>query len=180
MKKLLAVLTVASVLLLSSCGLFNSKEAEVGFLDDEYLAECKLIGMPVPDTKDMRRNENAVYCNMTDEERVKYVSEIAAYLIAKEDIYYKGYHYETGTAGGIFYIPEYRFAPLTADADYGGWFAFSLTENLNDGDDYNYHYWNGVTVRVSFKEGKLGSYSYNTVIKINSDPNGIVYQEPWS
>ena len=175
MKKLLAFLILSSVLLLAGCGTFSQKEAELGFFDEGLLAEVKLTDMPVPDDDDIRHDEDTVYCNMTEEKRIEFANKLASYLIAKDDIYYKGYHYETGCVGGIFFLPEYRFAPLTADADYGGWFAFSLTESLNNGDEYNYTYWNGVTVRVSMKEGKIGSYSYNTVIKINKDPNGIAF-----
>ena len=175
MKKLLAFLILSSVLLLAGCGVFSQKEAELGFFDEGLLAEVKLTDMPVPDDDDIRHDEDTVYCNMTEEKRIEFANKLASYLIAKDDIYYKGYHYETGCVGGIFFLPEYRFAPLTADADYGGWFAFSLTESLNNGDEYNYSYWNGVTVSVSMKEGKIGSYSYNTVIKINKDPNGIAF-----
>ena len=175
MKKLLAFLILSSVLLLAGCGTFNQKEAELGFFDEGLLAEVKLTDMPVPDDDDIRHDEDTVYCNMTEEKRIEFANKLASYLIAKDDIYYKGYHYETGCVGGIFFLPEYRFAPLTADADYGGLFAFSLTESLNNGDEYNYSYWNGVTVSVSMKEGKIGSYSYNTVIKINKDPNRIAF-----
>ena len=175
MKKLLAFLIISSVLLLAGCGTFSQKEAELGFFDEGLLAEVKLTDMPVPDDDDIRHDEDTVYCNMTEEKRIEFANKLASYLIAKDDIYYKGYHYETGCVGGIFFLPEYRFAPLTADADYGGWFAFSLTESLNNGDEYNYSYWNGVTVSVSMKEGRIGSYSYNTVIKINKDPNGIAF-----
>ena len=107
MKKLLMVLTLLSVLLLSGCVFFNTIEAEVGFFGDEYLAECKLTGMPRPAAEDIRHDEKNVYCNMTKEERIKYAKDVAEYLIAKDDIYYKGSHYETGCVGGIFYLPEY-------------------------------------------------------------------------
>lgn len=175
MKRLIAILILSSVLLLAGCGTFSQKEAALGFFDEGLLAEVKLTDMPVPDDDDIRHDEDTVYCNMTEEKRIEFANKLASYLIAKDDIYYKGYHYETGCVGGIFFLPEYRFAPLTADADYGGWFAFSLTESLNNGDEYNYSYWNAVTVSVSMKEGKIGSYSYNTVIKINKDPNGIAF-----
>ena len=175
MKKLLAFLILSSVLLLTGCGVFSQGEAELGFFDEGLLAEVKLTGMPAPTDEDIRHDEDTVYCNMTEEKRIEFANELASYLMTKDDIYYKGYHYETGCVGGIFFLPEYRFAPLTPDANHGGWFAFSLTEALNEGDEYNYSYWNGVTVSVSMKEGKIGSYSYNTVIKINKDPNGIAF-----
>ena len=176
MKRIITVLTLLSLLLLSGCVTVTDTEAEIGFFDEALLAECRLTGMPMPKSEDIRHGENTVYCNMTDEERVGYADEIAAYLIAKEDIYYKGYHYETGTVGGIFYLPEYRFAPLTEDTEHGGSFAFSLTEKLNEGNEFNFAYANGITVSVGIRDGKIGSYSYNTVIRINTNPMFIVYQ----
>lgn len=178
MKKLLAIFVLLSLLLLSGCEWFSEEEPEIGFFDEALLTECKLTEIPMPNAEDVRHNGGTVYCNMTDEERVKYADDIAAFLLAKEDIYYKGYHAETGCPGGIFFLIEYRFAPLTAESDHGGWFAFSLTEKLNEGDEYNYSYWNGVTVSVGMKEGQIGSYSYNTVIKIDNDPHFITYLRP--
>ena len=175
MKKILAISIIASTLLFSSCALFNSKEAEIGFFDPLYLTECKLWEIPTPNSEDMRRSENIVYCNMTETERKKYIDSVVAYLIEKDDIYYKGYHYETGNPGGIFFLPEYRFAPLAPESNYSEWFAFSLNENLNTGDEYNHWYSNGITIKISKEEGKIGSYNYNTVIVINNDPNFISF-----
>ena len=175
MKKYLAILILIPVFLLFGCDLLTENEVEAGFFDNDYLAECKLSGMPVPDTDDIKHDDNTVYCNLTSDKFESYVSEVVSFLVYKDDIYFKGYHYETGNPGGIFFLPEYRFAPLTIDANHSTWFAFSLTEHLNDGDEFNYSYWNGVTVKIEQKEGKIGSYSYNTVIVIDNDPNFIVY-----
>ena len=176
MKKIITfVLGLAILFSLVACG---EIEAESGFFSDSVLVECKLSGMPVPSVDEMWLDGNTVYCYMTTEERVRYAGELAAFLIAKDDIYYKGYYYETGNPGGIFFIPEYRFAPLTPDADFGGWFAFSLTETLNDGDEFNYSYWNGVSLSVYMEDGTIGSFSYNTAIEIKKDPSGFVYLDP--
>ena len=176
MKKYLAILILIPIFLLVGCDLLTEDEVESGFFDNDYLAECKLLGLPVPDTEDIKHDDNTVYCNLTSDKFESYVSEVVSFLISKDDIYFKGYHYETGNPGGIFFLPEYRFAPLTIDANYSTWFAFSLTEQLNDDDEFNYSYWNGITVKIEQKEGKIGSYSYNTVIVIDDDPNFIVYQ----
>ena len=176
MKKLLILLTLTLAILLSGCKLFNSKEPDTGFFNESLLTECKLTEMPKPDSADIRHDENTVYCNLTSEEYENYIEKVAKFIIAKDDIYFKGYHYETGNPGGILFLPEYRFAPLAADGNYSSWFAFSLTEKLNEGDEYNYSYWNGVTIKVERKNGEIGSYKYNTVIVIDTDPDCIVYQ----
>ena len=177
MRRVLSIIVLLSILLLSGCRWFQRHESETGFLDSTYLAECRLSGIPIPVTEDLRHDENTVYCNLTDAERESYISELATYLLEKDDIYYKGYYFELGNPGGIFYLPEYRFAPLTEDVDCSnGWFAFSLTEQLNGDDEYNDSYWNGISVKIEPKEGEIGSFRYNTVIVIDNDPNGIVYQ----
>ena len=176
MKKILILLTLIIAILLSGCKFFSLKEANTGFFEESLLDECKLTEMPKPDSKDIRHDENTIYCNLTNVEYENYIEKVAAFIIAKDDIYFKGYHYETGNPGGIFFLPEYRFAPLVTDGNYSNWFAFSLTEKLNEGDEYNYSYWNGVTIKVERKSGEIGSYKYNTIIIIDTDPDCIVYQ----
>ena len=166
MKNLLTILLCIFVLLsVSACGIAEG-EPEVGFIDDAVLSDFRLTDIPIPDG-DVRHIDDKAYLTMTDEEYRSYCDEVMAYLLSKEDIYHKGYHYETGFAGGIFFIPEYRFAQLREDTDSSvGWFIFSLTEDLNQGDEYNRSYWNGVFVRAQRKGGSLGSFEYNTVIEI--------------
>ena len=149
MKKLLpAFLIVFVIFSITACGVFSKAEAEVGFIDETVLSDFRLSDFPIPEG-DVRHVEGKAYVNMTDGEYESYADEVMTYLLAKEDIYHKGYHYETGFAGGIFFIPEYRFSKLKEDTDPSvGWFIFSLTEELNQGDEYNRSYWDGVFVKV--------------------------------
>jgi hypothetical protein len=178
MKRISSFLLLLSILLLPACGRPAEKEAEDGFFDNALLAECKLAEMPTPASNEIRHDEGTVYCLLSDEEYDHYLNEVVSFLLEKDDIYFKGYHYETGNYGGMFFLPEYRFAPLAAEADTScGWFAFSLTEQLNNGEGDNYFYSNGVSVKIEQNEGKIGSYSYNTVIKIDADPIFMTYYE---
>ena len=178
MKRLSMLFILLFALLLSGCGWLLEKEPAIGFFDEDLLAACKLAQMPLPAAgeEEIRHNGNKVYLNLSDEERIAYANEVKEYLLEKEDIYYKGYHYDTGCPGGIFYLPEYRFKPLTENVeDAGGWFAFSLTSYLNEGDSYNCSYWNGVSVCIYYEEGERGTFDYNTVIEIDEKAAFCVY-----
>ena len=167
MKKLLILFLCTFVILsITACEVFTEREAEVGFIDEALLSDFRVADFPIP-TGDVRHIDDKAYVNMTDVEYGNYADEVMAYLLSKDDIYHKGYHYETGFAGGIFFIPEYRFSQLREDTDSSvGWFIFSLTEALNEGDEYNRSYWNGVFVKVYRDSGSFGSFEYNTVIEI--------------
>ena len=153
------------------------------FFDDDLIAECRLTDMPRPNLEGSALTNNTLYLNMTDEEFVSYSQAVLDYLLAKEDAYFKGYQFEQGFAGGIFYIPEYRYAPLTEEYEIknANRFAFSLTELLNEGDEYNYHYWNDVIIDVVRSEGTLDGeeYSYNTAITIKLNAGSRVYYEDY-
>ena len=153
------------------------------FFDDELLIECRLTDMPRPNLTGSVLTNNTLYLNMTDEEFVSYSQAVLDYLLAKEDAYFKGYQCEQGFAGGIFYIPEYRYAPLTEEYEVSdaNRFIFSLTELLNEDDEYNYHYWNGVIIDVVRSEGVLDGeeYSYNAAITVKLDPGSRVYYEDY-
>ena len=153
------------------------------FFDEDLLIECRLADMPRPNLEGSALTNNTLYLNMTDEEFVSYSQAVLDYLLAKEDAYFKGYQFEQGFAGGIFYIPEYRYAPLTEEYEIkdANRFAFSLTELLNEGDEYNYHYWNDVIIDVVRSEGTLDGeeYSYNTAITIKLNAGSRVYYEDY-
>ena len=161
--------------------------AENEFFATEYLAECKLEDMPVPNVDGSFRTETKLYLNMTDEEFDAYSKAIFDYLWAKEDAYFKGYLVESGCPGGIFYLAEDRYAPLIEDYNLESdshEFIFSTTEFLNEGDEYNINYWNEVVIRIVRSSGALEkeNFSYNTVIQItNKDNNlrGTVYYEDY-
>ena len=140
------------------------------FFEDELIAECRLTDMPLPNLEGSALTNNTLYLNMTDCEFALYSEKVLKYLLEKEDAYFKGYQFEQGFAGGIFYIPEYRYAPLTDKYEVGdaNRFAFSLTELLNEGDEYNYGYWNSVIIDIVRSEGTLddGAYSYNASLTI--------------
>lgn len=171
MKKLLLLL-LCLMLCLSGC--FADPSAE-GFYPEEFLMQCKLADMPLP-SENIRFWDEKAYCFLSDAECENYAGALIQYLSEKEDVFYKGYYYEMGTTAGIFYAPEYRFAPLTKDSDPdNAWFAFSLTETLNDGDEYNLHYKNGVSIRIRRDEGSFKKFKYNTVIEIKNDPMFLYY-----
>ena len=153
------------------------------FFEEELLIECRLTDMPQPKLEGSALTNNTLYLNMTNEEFVLYSQAVLDYLLAKEDAYFKGYQFEQGFAGGVFYIPEYRYAPLTEEYEMkdANRFAFSLTELLNEGDEYNYHYWNGVIIDVVRSEGTLDGeeYSYNTAITIKLNAGSRVYYEDY-
>ena len=153
------------------------------FFENELIVECRLTDMPVPDLEGSALTNNTLYLNMTDDEFISYSEAVLNYLLAKEDAYFKGYQVEQGFAGGVFYIPEYRYAPLTEKYKVGdaNRFIFSLTELLNEGDEYNNHYWNEVIIDIVRSEGTLddGEYSYNAAITIKLDPGSRVYYEDY-
>lgn len=151
------------------------------FFDDEIIVECRLTDMPMPKLEGSALTNNTLYLNMTDEEFTTYSQAMLDYLLAKEDAYFKGYQFEQGCAGGIFYIPEYRYAPLTEEyeIDDANRFIFSLTEFLNEGDEYNRSYWNGVIIDIVRSEGTLdnGKYAYNASITVKLNSGVRVYYE---
>ena len=157
--------------------------AENEFFDSEYLEACLLSDMPVPEVEGSFRTETGLYLNMTDEEFETYSKLVFDYLWTKEDAYFKGYLVDSGLAGGIFFAPEDRYAPLTEDYDLdreSHRFIFSTTGLLNEGDEYNINYWNEVVVRIIRSSGTLEkeNFTYNTVIEIKDKDNvlrGNVY-----
>lgn len=153
------------------------------FFEEERIIECRLTDMPLPNLEGSALTNNTLYLNMTDDEFISYSEAVLNYLLGKEDAYFKGYEYEQGFAGGIFYIPEYRYAPLTEEYEVGeaNRFIFSLTELLNEGDEYNYHYWNDVIINVVRSKGTLddGEFSYNASLTIKLNAGSRVYNEDY-
>lgn len=162
-------------------------DARNEFFAPEYLAECKLSDMPIPNVDGSYRTESKLYLNMTEEEFDAYSKAVFDYLWAKEDAYYKGYEVDSGLAGGIFFIPEDRYAPLLENYDLDNdahRFIFSTTELLNEGDEYNNHYWNYVVIRIIRADGTLEkeNFTYNTTIQITNQENNLrtsVYYEDY-
>ena len=161
--------------------------AENEFFATEYLAECKLEDMPVPNVDGSFRTETKLYLNMTDEEFDTYSKLVFDYLWAKENAYFKGYEVDSGLAGGIFFVGEDRYAPLLEDYNLENdahRFIFSTTEFLNEGDEYNIHYWNYVVIRIVRSSGTLEKedFTYNTTIHITNQDNNLrssVYYEDY-
>ena len=151
------------------------------FFEDELIVECRLTDMPLPKLEGSALTNNTLYLNMTDEEFVSYSQAVLDYLLAKEDAYFKGYQFEQGCAGGVFYIPEFRYAPLTEKytVDDSNRFIFSLTETLNEGDEYNRSYWDDIIIDIVRSEGELdnGKFTYNAAITIKHNSGVRVYYE---
>ena len=202
MKKIIAILLllVMSLTLMTSCtalaGAFlvwaavnqeTSIVAENEFFSTEYLVECKLEDMPVLNVEGSFRTDTVLYLNMTDEEFDAYSKLVFDYLWAKENAYFKGYEVDSGLAGGIFFVGEDRYAPLLEDYNLEKdvhRFIFSTTEFLNEGDEYNIHYWNYVVIRIVRSSGTLEKedFTYNTTIQITNQENNLrtsVYYEDY-
>ena len=162
-------------------------DAQNEFFASEYLAECKLSDMPVPNIDGSFRTGSKLYLNMTEEEFDAYSKAVFDYLGAKEDAYYKGYEVDSGLAGGIFFVGEDRYAPLLENYNLESdahRFIFSTAELLNEGDEYNNHYWNYVVIRIVRADGTLEkeNFTYNTTIQITNKDNNLrssVYYEDY-
>lgn len=199
MKKIIILILILTVSLVSltSCttltGAFlvwagtqePNMSAQNEFFDSEYLTACLLSDMPVPNIEGSFRTETKLYLNMSEEEFDAYSKQVFDYLLAKEDAYFKGYWVEVGCPGGIFFLSEDRYAPLTEaynlESD-SHEFIFSTTEKLNEGDEYNRNYWNKVVIRIVRSSGTLEKedFNYNVVIQITNKDNsarGSVYME---
>ncbi len=201
MKKIIILILILTVSLVSltSCttltGAFlvwagtqePNMSAQNEFFDSEYLTACLLSNMPVPNIEGSFRTETKLYLNMSEEEFDAYSKQVFDYLLAKEDAYFKGYEVDSGLAGGIFFAPEDRYAPLLKDYDLDSdahRFIFSTTERLNEGDEYNNHYWNYVVIRIVRADGTLEkeNFTYNTTIQITNKDNNLrssVYYEDY-
>lgn len=201
MKRVIAILLLVAICLISltSCDILAgafliwagtqepNMSAQNEFFDSEYLSQCLLSDMPAPNVEGSFRTETKLYLNLTDEEFDAYSKQVFDYLLAKEDAYFKGYEVSSGLAGGIFFAPEDRYAPLTEEYNLESdshEFIFSTTEFLNEGDEYNRNYWNEVVIRIVRSSGTLKKedFTYNTVIQITNkenNPRGSVYYEDY-
>ena len=202
MKKIVAILLLLAMCLtfMTSCDILagaflvcagtqqaTTPVAQNEFFAAEYLVECKLEDMPVPNVDGSFRTETKLYLNMTDEEFDTYSKLVFDYLWAKENAYFKGYEVDSGLAGGIFFIGEDRYAPLSENYNFekdAHRFIFSTTEFLNEGDEYNIHYWNYVVIRIVRSTGTLEkeNFTYNTTIHITNQDNNLrssVYYEDY-
>lgn len=202
MKKIIAYILIVAMFLVSltSCDILaaaflvwagtqeSGMDAKNEFFAPEYLIECKLEDMPVPNVDGSFRTETKLYLNMSEEEFDAYSKQVFHYLLAKEDAYFKGYEVDSGLAGGILFAPEDRYAPLREDYDLENdahRFIFSTTELLNEGDEYNIHYWNPVVIRIVRSSGTLEkeNFDYNTTIQITNKDNNLrssVYYEDYN
>ena len=201
MKRIIAILLLLTMCLtfMTSCDILagafliwagtqeSNMAAENEFFDSEYLETCLLSDMPVPNVESSFRTDTKLYLNMTEEEFDAYSKQVFDYLWAKEDAYFKGYEVDSGLAGGIFFIGEDRYAPLLEDYNLekdAHRFIFSTTEFLNEGDEYNIHYWNYVVIRIVRSSGTLEKekFAYNTTIHITNQENNLrtsVYYEDY-
>ncbi len=201
MKKIIALILIIVMISISltSCDILagafliwvgtqeSSMDAQNEFFAHEYLIECKLEDMPIPNVDGSFRTESKLYLNMTEEEFDAYSKAVFDYLWAKEDAYFKGCEVDSGFAGGIFFAPEDRYAPLLEDYNLESdahRFIFSTTEFLNEGDEYNNHYWNEVVIRIVRSSGTLEkeNFTYNTTIQITNKENNLrssVYYEDY-
>lgn len=144
------------------------------FYSDEFILQCKLSDMPLPNLDGSAMTEaNVVHLNMTDNEFIEYCQKILAYLLAKEDAYYKGYASPTNDHHYLPLTDEYSITPTSQN------FIFSTTPKLNTYGDSNYiyketRYESPVIIMISRENSTLKKgfkkYEYNTSIEILFKP----------
>ena len=131
-KRITALLLGIAVCLsiLTACGAGYKKNA---FFPDELLATNMLSDMPVPPhTEDaVMQYDNILYLTLDKEEYLRYVGELVAYLLIKEDVYHIGYSVGSHLEAEMF--PYNVIAPLgegyeRADSDHT--FFFAVEEGL--------------------------------------------------
>lgn len=142
------------------------------FFAEDLLLEHSLSGMPVPKLENSRLNESVLYCNLTDEEYQSYIQALLDYLQARADIYHLGSYCSSYLEAEIFpydvysYIPEnYGENPENCDL------IFSLSEEVSS----NGYLSDPIRITLDRGEETLGSFSYNTKIKISNTSRGAKF-----
>ncbi len=168
-----AVVGVGLLLLFFDNAAEKKIEAFDTFYDDEFMLQRKLSDMPLPNLDGSAMTEaNVVHLNMTDNEFIEYCQKILAYLLAKEDAYYKGYGSPTNDHHYLPLTDEYSITPTSQN------FIFSTTPELNNyGDNGIFkktRYASPVIIMISRENSTLKKgfkkYEYNTSIEIIFNP----------
>lgn len=176
-KKVVILLLTVCIVLLTSC--FNKTpnyyKYDTFFLE-ETLTTYHLDNLPVLNANNsaLNNDENILYLNLTKEEFDDYIVEVLNYIIDKENVYYKGIHYENQIYVGPLWLPlnVKVIIPLLDNTDLskkGECFVFSLKDELNNGwisnsmSDVFY-------VELIYEESKLEDidFSYTCYISIGS------------
>ena len=140
------------------------------FYSENLLSSYSLEGLPVPNIENSRLSGEYLYCNLTDAEYEAYVTEVVAWLRAREDIYHLSCFHSRTLLFGAF--PENTYIPMPEDYDLTGNhdFAFTRTAELN-GDKMP----DPIHLTISREGGslKVAHFSYNTFIKIGKEVGAV-------
>lgn len=181
MKRLLSALIIF-LLTFSLFSCFEGEEkiiyVENVFLSEETLSLYHFEYLPTPSYENSRMdkdNPNILYLNMSDEAFDAYCTDVADYLLSREDIYNVGLQYDVTLFVGPLFIPmSYDvYIPLAdnnSSLDDNNKFAFALQSELSSGwvtngmkDAYE------ITIQRTIGElGGESPYQYNTYIKIDN------------
>lgn len=190
MKKIIALVLILVMCLISlaSCNIWVGMQepdmvAENSFFAEEYLSECKLSDMPVPDVENSMRTDDTIYLNLTDEEFDNYIRTLYDYLLTKDDVYFKGIWNDISNPGGIFYLVSDSYIPLGPVTENFFFasdsfdFAFSRSEALSK----NGYYVDPVNIMFKKISGTLEkeNFTYNVWMKISNAPRSCFYNSEW-
>ena len=146
------------------------------FYNMDYLADCKLTDIPIPNVENSIQTDEGIYLNLSDEEFYEYSKAMFDYIMAKKDAYYKGYWNDIGFPGGSHFIAT-MYIPLTDNyciTSNEHDFVFSTTEQLDEHGCYI----NPVRIIIKRKSGDFNkeNFTYNTYIRIDNKSWGCFYK----
>lgn len=147
------------------------------FYNENYLADCKLTNMPIPNIDNSVQTDEGIYLNLSDGEFYEYSKAVLNYIIEKKDIYYKGYWNDIGHPEGSHHIATMyisltnNYSITSNEHD----FVFSTTEQLDEHGCYI----NPVRIIIKRKSGDLKkeNFTYNTYMRIDNKSWDCFYKD---
>lgn len=178
MKKIFIYILLFLVIGLISCDNDEPNYLEYNaFFKEEKLLENNLVDLPQPNIENSVLYDNdgkTLYLNLTQDEFSNYVKEIADYILAKENVFYKGVLYDIRTVVGPLFIPLAVdvYIPLEDNIEYspqGECFAFAMKEELAGGWINNLMH-DTFMVNILYQEGIICDidFKYTSVVQIGS------------
>ena len=147
------------------------------FYNEDYLANCKLTDIPIPNIENSMQTDEGLYLNLSNKEFYEYCKAVLDYIIEKKDVYYKGHWNDIGFAGGLHFIST-MYIPLTDNyciTNNEHDFVFSTTEQLDEHGCYI----NPVRIIIKRKSGDLKkeNFIYNTYMRIDNKSWDCFYKD---
>ena len=156
----------SAVLVLALCGCGDPDYAVDSFYPSDMLESYGLSGLPAPKLENSRMYGEYLYCNLTQEEYERYVTEVITYLQTLENAHHLCYYHSGTMMFGVF--PDRTFAPVREDYDLSGSheFAYITAETM----EYNAPL-SSIRVKILRETDTLGrtGFTYNTCIRIDND-----------